>query len=163
MADLDTLHQIIANRSTPSQLDPDLQSKINAVGGANDAWYVSLVGGSFLAKHIQQETDQSVAQQARALQGVVQSSGGVKLGSMIQMAFDAVTRSEKDAQSFADVVRFVTSMVQMQRQNDPRAGILAASLDNMTLQSSGTGVHVAISMPEKNLEQLADLGPMVKH
>ncbi len=163
MADLETLQQIIANRSTPSVLDPDLQNKIDAVGAANDAWFVSLVGGGFLAKHIQRETDQSVQQQSRALQGVVQSSGGVKLGAMIQMSFDAITRSEKDAQSFADVVRFVTSMVQMQRQNDPRAGILASSLDGMTLENSGTSVHVAISMPEKNLEQLADLGPLMKH
>ena len=163
MADLSTLEQILNNRSNPTVLDADLQSKINAVGSANDAWYVSLVGGSFLAKHLQQETDQSISQQARALQGVVQSSGGVKVGATIQMTFDAVTRSEKDAQSFSDVVRFVASMVQMQRQNDPRSSILASSLDTMTLQNSGTGVHVAISMPEKNLEELAELAPTVKH
>jgi hypothetical protein len=157
MADANTLKQMIDSRAAPTTLDSDLKSKINSVGGANDAWFVSLVsGGSFLADHAGPQG----ASQAKALQGVLQSSGGVKLGSTVETTFDAVTRSPQDAQSLSDVIRFMASMVQMQRQKDPRAGILASSLDGMTLQNSGTSVHVALSMPEKTLEQLADAGPL---
>src|SRR6202043_2116696 len=98
--------------------------------------------------------------QAKALQGVLQSSGGVKLGPTIETTFDAVTRSPQDASSLSDVIRFMASMVQMQRQNDPRANILASALDGMTLQNSGASVHLSISMPEKSLEELADAGPL---
>jgi hypothetical protein len=154
MADLSTLKQIIDNRASPTMLDADLTSKINSIGANNDAWFVSLVGGSFLADHAGPQG----ASQAKALQGVVQSSGGVKLGPVIDTTFDAVTRSPQDATSLSDVVRFLASMVQMQRQSDPRAGILASALDGMTLQSSGAAVHFAVSMPEKSLEQLAEVG-----
>ena len=157
LADLDTLKVVIDNRTTPSTLDATLQSRIYSVGNANDAWYVSLTGVGFLADHIPSDG----LPQAKALQGVLQSSGGVRLGSTIETTFDAITRSPQDATSFADVIRFFASMVQMQRQNDPRAGILAASLDAMTLQTSGATVHFAVSLPEKSLEQLAEAGPHV--
>jgi len=152
MADVTTLKQIIDGRSSATTLDADLQSKINSIGVPNDAWFVSLVGGGFLADHAGPQG----ASQAKALQGVVQSSGGVKLGASIATTFDAVTRSPQDAVSLSDVIRFMASLVQMQRQNDPRAGILATAIDGMTLQNSGSAVHFSISMPEKSLEQLAE-------
>jgi hypothetical protein len=155
LADLDTLKEVIDNRAMPSTLDATLQSQISSVGGGNDAWYVSLTGVGFLADHIPSDG----LPQAKALQGVLQSSGGVRLGSTIETSFDAVTRSPQDAASFADVIRFLSSIVQMQRQNDPRAAILAGALDGMTLQSSGATVHFAVSLPEKSLEQLAEVGP----
>jgi hypothetical protein len=155
MADAATLKQIIDNRAAPAILDADFKSKINAIGANNDAWFVSLVGGGFLADHAGTQG----ASQAKALQGVVQSSGGVKFGSVINTTFDAVTRSPQDAQSLSDVIRFMASMVQMQRQNDPRAGILASALDGMTLENSGANVHFAVAMPEKSLEQLAEVAP----
>jgi hypothetical protein len=156
MADLPTLKQIIDNRAAPTVLDADLKNKINTIGNSNDAWFVSLVGGGFLADH----SAQPGAPQAKALQGVVQCSGGVKFGPMIDTTVDAVTRSAQDANSLTDVIRFMAGMIQMQRDNDPRAGILASALDGMTLQNNGTAVHFAVSMPEKSLEQLADASPL---
>lgn len=152
MADVTSLKQVIDGLTTPTVLDAGLTSKINSIGSVNDAWFVSLVGGGFLADH----AGPNGAPQAKALQGVVQSSGGVKLGATIDTTFDAVARSAQDATSLSDVIRFMASMVQMQRQNDPRAGIIASALDGMTLQSSGSNVHFAVSMPEKSLEQLAE-------
>jgi hypothetical protein len=155
MADVNTLKQMIDNRAAPTILDPDLKSKIQSIGSANDAWFVSMVGGAnFLSEHA---GPQGMGQ-AKALQGVVASSGGVKLGATIDTTFDAVTRSDRDAQSLSDVIRFMASMVQMQRQSDPKAGLLANALDGMTLQNTGAAVHLAVSLPEKSLEQLADSG-----
>jgi len=154
IADLNTLKQMIDNRGVPTLLDADLKSKITSIGNANDVWFVSMVGGTdFLAEHWGTGDTQ-----AKALQGVTQSSVGVKLGSTIDTTIDAETRSAQDAQSLSDVIRFMASMVQMQRQNDPRAGVLANALDGMTLQNTGTSVHFAVSVPEKTLEQLAEVG-----
>jgi hypothetical protein len=167
MGSLEIVKQVIARRGSPVSLDPQLKSQINGVGSANDVWYVSLVGGDVFADHAAKGPAdgmhdgngvQDMLAQGQVLQGIVQSSGGLKFGSMIEATLDAVTRSEKDAQSLTDVIRFFASMVQTQRQNDPRAKILADALDAMTLQNTGTAVHVAVSFPEETMQQLAEMG-----
>jgi hypothetical protein len=94
---------------------------------------------------------------------VVQSSGGAKLGSTIDVTFHAITRSPQDANALADVIHFMASMVQMQRQSDRRADLVASSLDTMTVNTAGDEVNFAMSMPEKNLEQIAELAPKGGH
>ena len=159
MADATTLRQIIANRANPTALEPAVQSMVSKIGPDNDAWFVSLMSGSYLTNHLAEETKQPI-QQAQALQSILQSSGGIRFGDTVQLSFDAITRSPKDATSLADVVRFVASMIQMERQNDPRADILASSLDKMNLTTDADAIHVSISLPEKSLEQLAEVSPL---
>jgi hypothetical protein len=155
MADLATLEQIIANRAAPVALNADLESSIEAVGTDNDAWFVSLGQEGALAQHIFEEA----GPQAQAFRSVTQSSGGIRFGQMIQASFQAVTRSPQDANALADVVRFLASMVQMRQQDDPRAAILAPALNGMALSTAGQTVHFSVSVPEKSLEQLAELRP----
>ena len=72
---------------------------------------------------------------------------------------DVISRSSKDAVSLADVIRMGASMIQTQRDaKDPRAGIVANALDTMTLTTTGSTTHVAISLPEKSLEKLMASG-----
>jgi hypothetical protein len=154
MADLPVLEQIIANRTTPVALNSDLQSRIEAVGSENDAWFVSLDHGGDLAEHILEEA----GPQAQAIQSVTQSSGGIRFGQTIEASLQATARSPQDANALADVIRFLASMIQM-RQDDPRAAILAPALNSMALSTTGNTVHVSLSIPEKSLEQLAELRP----
>jgi hypothetical protein len=162
MGDLASVHQVIQNLSAPSSLDVDLTNQIDAIGTSSDAWFVSTNGAGMLGKDFSATTGQN-AGQLQALQSVRTASGGLKFGSNVAVTFDAGTRSEQDAKSLTDVVRFMASMVQMQRQQDPRAGIVASAMDNMQLTTNGPSVHIAFSMSEKNLEQIADLGPAAKH
>jgi hypothetical protein len=155
MADLPTLQQIIANRMAPVALNPDLESRIEAVSADNDAWFVSLGQTGALAQHVLNEA----GPQAQAFKSVTQSSGGIRFGQVIQASFQATTRSPQDANALADVVRFLASMVQMQSQQDPRAAILAPALNSMTLETTGNTLHCSVSIPEKSLEQLAELRP----
>lgn len=158
MADLTTLHQIIGNLATPTTLDPGMAQLIGQVGPNHDAWFVSMVPGFQFAKHLTAENDHPMPQ-PQALEGVQESSGGVRFGDTVELSLDAVARSPQDATALADVIRLLASTVQVSRQSDPRASILAGALDNMTLSTSGDDLHVAISLPEKSLEQLASLGP----
>ncbi|HMJ62783.1 MAG TPA: hypothetical protein VK493_13515, partial [Bryobacteraceae bacterium] len=80
-------------------------------------------------------------------------------GQVIEASFQATTRSAQDANALADVVRFLASMVQMQSQEDARAAILAPALNSMALSTAGNTVHFSVSIPEKSLEQLAELRP----
>jgi hypothetical protein len=155
MADLPTLQQIIANRTAPAPLNPDLASKIEATGANNDIWFVSLKQGGFLAKHMMEEA----GPQAQALQSITEASGGIRFGTAIQASFEATTRSPQDANALADVVHFLASMVQMRQQEDPRAAILAPALNSMKLETAGSTLHFSLSVPEKSLEGLAELRP----
>jgi hypothetical protein len=158
MADRATLRQIIANRANPTTLDPALQDQVLKVSAANDAWFASsIMPGSFLAKHLQHETSQPM-QHAQVLQSILQSSGGVHFGDVVEFSLDATTRSPQDAVSLADVFRMGGSMVQMQRENDPRAAIVASAIDKMAITTDGAALHATFSMTEKNLEQLVDEG-----
>ena len=95
---------------------------------------------------------------SQVLQSVRESSGGVQLGSSVQLTFDAIARSAKDATSLTDVVRFGISALQMQRNSNSQAGILASALDKMELTTSGDAVHMSVQLPESSLEQLAQNG-----
>jgi hypothetical protein len=167
MGDPETVKQIIADRNTPTVLDPDLQAAVYKAGTDNDAWFVSFVSGGFLAHHLSAHINgdqpnheaQAPLPQAQALQGVLQSSGGIQFGTTLRISFDALTRSPQDATSLADVVRFFASMVQMERQKDPRAAIVASAFDNMNLATEGDAMHFSLSMPEKSLEQLVESMP----
>ncbi len=161
MADLGTMHEILGNRANPIVLDSRLGQLIDQVADNNDAWFVSLIGGQFLHGNFNRTAKQppQAAQAAQALQSILESSGGIRFGSTVDVTVDAVARSPQDATSVADVVRFLASTLQMQREKDPRAAILASALDTMNLTTNSDKVHLSIAIPEKSMEQLAELGP----
>jgi hypothetical protein len=149
---------VIANRHVPSTLDAQLTQKADNVSRDNQAWFASLVPGTALPHR--QASGQNEKINTAAIQSILQSSGGIRLSSdSVQLAFDAVTRSEKDAQALCDVVRFFASMVQMQRTNEGPAALLAPSLDQMQLTSTGNSMHLGLSVPENVVEQILNQGP----
>jgi hypothetical protein len=159
MGDLDSVHQVIQNLTNPSTLDVDVMNRIDAAGSANDAWFVSASGVAALGKQLSAQMGGGQASgHTQALESIRAANGGVKFGSVVAISIDATTRSAQDATSLSDVFRFMSSMLQMSGSQDARAGIMAASLQNMQLSTDGDTVHVGLSMSEKNLEQMADMG-----
>lgn len=155
----DLIKSVIANRKIPATLDEQLVRKANTVSTDHDVWFASLVPGSALPHR--QAPGQHPQINTGAIESILQSSGGVRLGAdSVELAFDAVTRSEKDAQALCDVVRFFASMVQMQRTNPGPIAQLAPALDQMELTSTGESMHVALSVPEKIVEQILNQGPV---
>jgi hypothetical protein len=144
-----------ANMTEPQGLNPALVAKINAISATADAWFISLAPGTTLLPEMLHAGSSGGSAQAAALQSIVQSSGTVQFGDQIVLSFQAETRSDKDATSLADVVRFVTSLIQMRRDSDPHFSTLASALDNMQLNTSGNTMSLALSVPEKDFEQFA--------
>jgi hypothetical protein len=95
----------------------------------------------------------SGAMKGNALQSVQQVSGGLSFGDMVTVTAEAVTRSDKDASALADVIRFLASLVQMNRQA-AQAGALAAALDNMKLEADGVVTRLTMEIPAGDLEKL---------
>jgi hypothetical protein len=156
------VQSVILNRNTPTTLDAQLEKRIESVIAGNEAWFASVMPGTQLP-FAQQHEHQGNQMNAAAIQAIVQSSGGVHFAAdAVNVAFDAVTRSEKDAQSLTDVVRFFASMIQMQRQNQSQAALLAPALDQMQLTTGGNTVHISLSVPEATVEQLINQ-PHARH
>ena len=148
-----TVMQIIANRAVPTSLDPTLLNQVQKVGASNSLWFVSIVPGTDFLTRMAPDADQM--QRGQVLQSVVASSGGVELGQQISLSFDAIARSAQDATSLGDVIHFGASLAQMQSDKDPKAAALSNALTNMVVSVNGSSVHVAMTLPEQALEQLA--------
>ncbi|MGA8598860.1 MAG: hypothetical protein WB676_29425 [Bryobacteraceae bacterium] len=157
------LHTLIQNRDTPTTLDPELAKRMEAVSSGNEAWFASIVPGTDIpAKADLNLNGQQI--NGAVLQGVLESSGGVHFASdALNINFDAVTRSDKDAQSLSDVIRFLAGMAQTQAQDQAQLALLAPSLNAMQLTTDGAATHVSLSIPEKTAEQLLAQSSNAKH
>jgi len=152
------VESIVRNRKQPSLLEsPELAEKAQTVSSAGQAWFVSLIPGSTLPGKAMMHAHGKQLDGA-VIQSILQSHGSIHFGDNgIDLSFEALTRSGKDAQSLADVVRFFVSMVQMQRENHPEAELMANPLDAMQLATNGSTVHVSLSLPESVAEQMLNM------
>ena len=93
--------------------------------------------------------------QTNALQTIVQTSGGISFDAAgVTLTADAVTRSDQDAQGLADMLRFVASMIQMNRDKGDKPGQVASIMDSLTLSATGSTMHLRLVLPEQQMEQL---------
>jgi len=154
VGDFSMLRSVVANRQSPAAIDSQLEQKVHTVSNTNEAWFASILPGSQLPGR-PPFTDQGQQFNGAAIQSILQSSGGVHFATEgLQISFEALTRSDKDAQALSDVFRFFAGMVQMQRENEPEAASLASALQGMQLETGGSAVHLSLVLPEKTVEQL---------
>jgi len=142
----------IDRRGSGVGIDSKLAAKVNEVSGKYDAWMVSIAPMSNFSGRLP-DARMNGMMNGEMVQGIEQASGGVLFGSSVQIAGEAVTRSEKDATALADVVRFLAGMVQMNREK-PEVSKLAAVLDTMSLKASANTLTISLSVPESDLEQM---------
>jgi hypothetical protein len=92
--------------------------------------------------------DQNVSgvMQGDALRSIEQSSGGIRFGNVIEISGEAVTRSEKDATALADVIRFLTGLVQL-NQKDARITGPAKLLQSLDLRTEGNVMKLSLFVP----------------
>jgi len=90
-----------------------------------------------------------------AFQSILTAAGGLKLtADAVTIALEAVTRTDKDAQSLVDVVKFLASMVQMNSNNNPGAARAATLVDTASITATGPMMRVSMAIPEKDVEQM---------
>jgi len=89
-----------------------------------------------------------------ALQSIVETSGGLTFGSLVQFNGEALTRSEKDAQALVDVARFVTSLIQLNGPGNAEFQKLQPVLDSLVVKANGSTVQFSASINETDLESL---------
>jgi hypothetical protein len=79
---------------------------------------------------------------------------GLRFGpEFMELTAETVSKTEKDATGIADVVRFLSTMVQMNREK-PEVKAFAAALDGMKLTTEAKTTKLFISLPVAEMEQM---------
>lgn len=143
-------------RTSAASLDPKLVAKIQEVSNKYDAWMVSLAPVSTFAGHMP-DKNLNGALKGDVMQGIEMTSGGVSFGSTVNLYAEAVTRSEKDAQALMDVAKFLTGMIQLNRDK-AEVQQIASLLDTLDLKVSSNTVSMSLAIPEANLEKMVREG-----
>jgi hypothetical protein len=136
-------------------LSSDVATQVGALSSNNDAWFLSTVPISeFFASKVA-DPNLGNALSGNLLQAVLQASGGMKFSSAgVQINGQALTRSQKDAEALRDVVKFLASLVQMNKDQDPHAQQFASILDSMQVTAQDSTMQLSLSIPEATMEQL---------
>lgn len=158
LGDVESVKAAIGRYRSKAKPGEDLQKQVRAAsrdasGAANDFWFVTLVPLSEIAPKPAPGAPGNP--QMNALQSIQQASGGARFtADNVSVAAQLVMRSDKDAQSMADVIRFLTGMLQQHRGKDSPASTVAALLNTLTINTSANVTQVALVLPEAQLEQL---------
>jgi hypothetical protein len=153
LGDTASVKAAIDRRIAGAVLSGPLAQNAMQVSAGNDIWFVaSQSPASFFSG---KAPNQDLGNLANAFQSIQQTSGGVKFASRgVTVGLALVTDSAQDAQSLVDVGKFLASMVQTNRNQNPGAAKAATLADAAVFSASGTVATVTLSLPERQLEQL---------
>ena len=138
-----------------SALTAATYSKVQSLSRSNDIWAVTSIPVAELSNAIPGGNQgQTGMLGGDAFKGIEQAAMGVRFGAeFMELTAETISKTDKDATSIADVVRFVSTMVQMNREK-PEVAKLAAVLDTMSLKATANTLTFSLSVPEGDLEQL---------
>lgn len=153
MGDMTSVKAALTRQRSSAPASGDLLKKVGSISAKNDFWFVTLVPLSEFAAAMP-NPNLSSAMQGNMLNGINQASGGIRFGDTVTISAEAITRSDKDAQSLVDVVKFVASMLQQNRQDNPTAGQVSSLLDTLDTKTAGNVMSMSLAIPEQQLEQL---------
>jgi hypothetical protein len=155
--DVQKVKAAIEQRTQAVSLDPALEGKAAELSATHHAWMVSVVPVAEMAGQVP-DSNMSGAMKGNAFQAIEQVSGGADFTDGVKVSAAAVTRSDKDAAALADVVRFLASLAQMNREGVQAPG-LAAALETLDLRTEGKVAKVSFRVPEAQLEQMMQSHP----
>lgn len=153
MGDMTSVQAALTRQRSSAPAPSDLVKKVGDISAKNDFWFVTLVPLSEFAGAMPDPRVGS-AMQGNVLNGINQASGGIRFGDTVTISAEAITRSDKDAQALVDVVKFVASMLQLNRQDNAVAGQFSSLLDTLDTKTTGNVMSMSLAIPEPQLEQL---------
>jgi len=125
--DLQAVQSAIARRGEAAGIDDRLTSKLQELSSRFDVWGVSLGPISSLSDKLPNSD---------ALKSVEEFSGGMKFGTTLQISAEVRSRTEKDANSLADVLRFFAGMMQSSKTGAAKTGSLDVTVQARTVKFS---------------------------
>lgn len=154
----DAVRQALRRRiSAGAPLTASTYDKVQLMSRENDIWMVTSVPVSELSNVIPGDrAPQAGMMGGEAFKGIEQMAMGVRFGAeTMDLTAETVSRSQKDASGIADIVRFLSTMVQMNRDK-PDVKALATALDAMSLTTSDRTTRLTISLPVAEMQKMID-------
>jgi len=140
-----------------------LADRARQMSSANDAWLASLTppaaftGGPTGGTPGATQNPQLGPVQ-NLLQSALQFSAGLKFAAtQVTLSAEVLTRSAQDAQSMADVLKFLAGMLQQASGGpnaSPNTSKIPSLADAAKFYVSGAVMHLVLSVPEQQIEQL---------
>jgi hypothetical protein len=145
-----------------ARLSAEHQARIAQMSTRYDAWVFTTTPMASFSGRIAEQPGSKALNGGQLLQGILQASAGMKFGNNVTVDAELVARSAKDAQAMVDVFKFVSSMLQLQKENpEAKPEGLAALLDAAKVTAAGDRVTMNFSVPEVELERVLDSSKML--
>jgi len=140
---------------TGSALTASTYSKVQSLSRGNDIWAVTSIPVAELSSAMPGGNAGTGGMMGGdAFKGIEQAAMGIKFGNeAMELTAETVSKTEKDATGIADVVRFLSTMVQMNREK-PEVKAFATALDAMKLTTDAKTTTLTISLPMAEMEKM---------
>lgn len=146
---------------TGSALTAGTYAKVQSLSRANDIWMVTSIPVAELSNAVPGGAPGPAGGMmgGDAFKGIEQAAMGVRFGGeTMDLTAETVSKTEKDATGIADIIRFLSTMVQMNREK-PEVKALATALDAMKLTTDARTTTLMISLPMADMEKMLTNGP----
>lgn len=153
MGDLALVKQAIARRASGDPAGP-WSAKVQVLSAENDVWFLTKGPVSGLTSAMPGSAAGTAGQTAQMFRSITAASGGMKLGANVVITAEAEALSEKDAQSLAEVLRFLAAMLEANKAKSPAAAQISALLSSLQLTTSANVIHLSLTAPESQVEAL---------
>ena len=166
LGDLDSIRAAVDRRNGGTHLDAARASRAQSLSQASDVWMITSTP-SVGMKAKQSAAGSNSGSPMAGLNGdflksVEQASVGLRFApGSVELNMEAQAKTEKDAGALADVIRFLTNMVQMNRDNE-EARMLATALEGMQVSQDSKTLRVKLALPQEQLEKMMHGSPAVR-
>lgn len=131
-------------------------AKVQSLSRANDIWMVTSIPVAELSNAVPGGAPGPAAGMmgGDAFKGIEQAAMGVRFGGeTMDLTAETISKTEKDATGIADIVRFLSTMVQMNRDK-PEVKAFATALDAMKLTTDARTTTLMISLPIAEMDKM---------
>ena len=136
----------IARRAANASFAGPLAQQAQIASGANDAWLTTLTPLAQFMKGATTPVPPALLQTVGAISAGVHFDAGA-----VTLLGEVSTPSAQDAQSMADTLKFLTAMLQANKNQNPEA---AAVLQGAQFTVNGPVMRISLSVAEQQMEQL---------
>jgi hypothetical protein len=154
LGNIGSVKSALDRRRSGKAIDAKTLAKVQQLSLVNDVWLMTTMSMSDIAGRIPGPPQAGAMMKGDAMKGIQQAAAGLKFTpSDVRISAEATAGSAKDAGALADVVRFVSGMLQLNRDN-AEVSDFAGVIDSLQVKTEGNVFRLNITVPQDQLEQL---------
>ncbi len=136
----------IDRRERASAIDPLLYAKARDLSDRYEVWAIS--AGSLSPPAPSSAPEGSVKQAADLVKSIQQFSGGIRFSSNVEINAELLARTEKDANSLADGLRFLAGMLMAGERNKT-----ASAPPDVQMKVEGRSLRISMTISEEEIRK----------